>query len=171
MTNSYLAGAGAAKAPRSRPDRSPVTTVDASSNQREFAEPVLERPRLESGERKRPGGVTFLAILNIFGSVVMGFASLGAVYEMSELQDPGATAFYGLFMGTLAVFTIMIVVGLLKLRNWARITAIIIYGVSVLIGLIDLATGNPLGLFQIVVPLIIVVYLNRQHVRQAFGVG
>ncbi len=131
----------------------------------EFKEAVMEE-RATNYEQRRPGGVTFLAGLNIVGAVIVGIIGLVAV---QFLQDASLAALYGTIGIGVMVFNITISVGLLRLKNWARIIAIVGYSLGALGGLITLASGDPLGLFQLAVAIAIITYLSRRHVRQAFG--
>lgn len=115
---------------------------------------------------KRPVGVTVIAILNIIGSVLLGLIGLAGA---GEIGDPGAAAVAGGFIVGISVFTIAMAVGLLRLRNWARITAIVLYGINALLGLIELLLGGPSGAVALGVALVILIYLNREHVREAFS--
>ena len=130
-----------------------------------LSEPAME-VQANSYEQERPGGVTFLAVLNIIGAVIVGIIGLAA---LQYLQDASLAALYGTIGIGVMVFNITISVGLLRLKNWARIIAIVGYSLGAIGGLITLATGDPLGLFQLAVAITIIIYLNRHHVRQAFG--
>jgi len=117
-------------------------------------------------ERKRPIGVSVLAILNIIGSIFMMLAAFGAGGIFSEAEAAGAA---GAFFGLLAVASLIVAIGLWRLRNWARITAIVLYALSAILGLVSIAHGDIGGLIQLIVAGNIAAYLCRSHVREAFS--
>jgi len=117
-------------------------------------------------ERKRPLGVSILAVLNTIGAVILVLAAIGGG---SELGDPGAAAAYGAIMGLFGVFSLMVAIGLWRLRNWARIAAIILYSLSALIGVIELSQGASPGFMQLLVAGNIAAYLCRARARDAFN--
>lgn len=121
---------------------------------------------VEQQKRKRPVGVTVIAVLNIIGAVFLGLIGLAGA---GVIVDSGAAAVAGAFVVGISVFTIAVAVGLLRLRNWARITAIVLYAINALLGLIELVFGNPFGLLSMGVALTILIYLNLEHVREAFA--
>ena len=117
-------------------------------------------------ERKRPIGVSVLAILNVVGSLLLMLAAFGAGGIFSEAEAAGAA---GAFLGLLAVASLIVAIGLWRLRNWARITAIILYILSAILGLVSIAQGDIGGLIQLIVAGNIAAYLCRGHVREAFS--
>lgn len=114
-------------------------------------------------------GVTVIAVLNIIGGAIMALAALGALGAGPELDlEPGAASAVAIFLMTLAALQITVAVGLLHLRNWARITACVLYGLGVLFGFIELVSGSPAGLLQLVIGLVAAIYLSSEGVREAF---
>ena len=116
-------------------------------------------------ERKRPLGVSILAVLNIIGAVILVLAAIGGG---SELGDPGAATAYGAIMGLFGVFSLMVGIGLWRLSNWARIAAVVLYSLSAVIGLVELCQGAPAGFMQMLVAGSIAAYLYRAYARGAF---
>lgn len=128
--------------------------------------PCPTAPReVHEGKKKRPMGVSILAVLNMVGAVLLILAALGAG---SELDDPGIASAYGAILGLFGVFSLMIAIGLWRLRNWARITAVIMYGISAVISLVELCQGSSSGFIQLVVAGSIAAYLCRAPARGAF---
>jgi len=88
----------------------------------------------------------------------------------------GGAVVGGIFL-VLAVLDLAIGIGFIKLQNWARVVAIILIGIGVLFGLLNMATMLAhFVMFVLVVRLIflaieiwILVYLFKPHVKQAFG--
>jgi hypothetical protein len=124
-------------------------------------------PLVSVKQVKRPVGVTVIAVWNIILAVLLGLGGLIGAVEMAG-EDHAAAAVAGVFIVGLAVLAIIVAVGLLHLRNWARITATVLYGINALAGFIELLLGNPFGLVGLVVALTILIYLNRAQVREAF---
>lgn len=115
-------------------------------------------------------GVTVIAVLNIIGGAIvalLALVALGAGPEELDLE-PGEVAAGAIFLMALAALQITVSVGLLRLRNWARITAIVLYSLGVLLGFFELVSGNPAGLMKIVIGLIAAIYLGSEGVRDAF---
>lgn len=121
--------------------------------------------RAQPAQRSRPVGISVLAVLNVIGAVVVGVAALAVG---SEVGDPAAAGAAGAVLGLAAVLSLVVAVGLWKLRNWARITALVLYSLSVVSGLASLILGDPSGVFQMLVAGGIVTYLCRARVREAF---
>jgi len=126
--------------------------------------PVLEEVMHADGS-KRPLGVSILSIINMIGSAIVFLAVIGGG---SALGDPDAAVAYGAIMGLFGVFSLTVAIGLWKLRNWARIAAVVLYSLSAVIGLIELSQGVPTGFKQMLVAGSIATYLCRARVREAF---
>lgn len=152
---------------------------------------------------KRPIGVTFLAVLHwldavtflLFGVMLMLVARLAADLQASNIElpgvppqmaetvfrlaEPGIAGAILVALGFLAVLFVVIGVGLWKLRNWARVTALVLMGLRVvllvagtllwllLLGFDPLSLG--LNLLFILVYAWILWYLLQPHVKRAFG--
>ena len=75
-----------------------------------------------------------------------------------------------------AVVQCAVAFGLLAMKKWAWILALIGVGLTVVQGVISLFAGGPFGfmcggLVALIVPVIILIYLLRPTIRGAFGVG
>jgi hypothetical protein len=83
----------------------------------------------------------------------------------------------GVFFLIFAAFYVVTAIGLMKLRNWARILVIILCCIGVLFNALGVLTAlmhmHPLLLFWraiiLAIEVWIVVYLLKPHVKQAFG--
>lgn len=118
-------------------------------------------PGWESVYKKtRPVGVSVLAVLNMLGAVLMMVGALGLGLSAHEW---GAA----LLLGLLGFGQLWVARGLWRLQNWARLTALICYGLSSLAGLVALLAGEPAGLIQLLVAGGLAGYLTR--VREAFA--
>jgi hypothetical protein len=141
----------------------------------------------------RPTGVTVIAILDFLGAafcVVIGLAMmLGGGFLASFVNQQGGQgnagaagilaglgAALGIFCLIIAAIDIVLAVGLLKLKEWARIVTIIltgIFGALVLLGL--LGSFIHFNLFATVIRIcvlaiqtFIIMYLLKPEVKAAF---
>lgn len=115
-------------------------------------------------EKQRPIGVSILAVWNMIGAGLMGVGAY--MVGTDPYQDGGATV--ALVLTLMAIGQFIVSLGLWRLKNWARLIAVGLYGISAGLGLIELFVGNPLGILQTVVAGSIARYLTREHVVYAF---
>ena len=145
---------------------------------------------------QRPAGVTVIAVLDfigaafcIIGALVAFFfgtmlaSFIGAAAGANGTAAPGAApaaglmAGIGIFIGAififLAVLAIFVALGLLKLKNWARITAIVFSALGLLMSLNGLRGGMAGGIVGPIIGLAINIwiiwYLLQPNVKAAFG--
>ncbi|MFN8473119.1 MAG: hypothetical protein U0822_13100 [Anaerolineae bacterium] len=131
---------------------------------------------------ERPTGVTIIAWIAIIWGIiqlvwsflVLGFSSVGWVagLVMSQgLQNWGASAFTGAFVSIIgAVLMFVVGWGMLRLKGWAWILAVIAVIVSLIPPLITMFSGAFwLGLIGLIIPAILTYYLLSPGVRRAFG--
>lgn len=137
---------------------------------------------------ERPIGVTILAVIGFFfgGCFVLGAVGMmlgGAVLAnmtrgggFGVLAGVGG-AVIGIILLGLAALYIIDAIGLLKVKNWARILTIILVGLSLLraafVLLGSLAHLNVITMFVgacfAAIDVLILVYLFKADVKQAFG--
>lgn len=148
---------------------------------------------------ERPTGVTVLAILNfLFGLLTAGLtalmfvggAFLGTLLAGAAAEGGDAAASAGMmgmvaglsvvFGGIFLVFTILYFAmgyGLWTLKNWARITTIVLTGLSAAFGLLGLL-GSLMAfdivalVFQLIILAIhgwVIWYLLRPDIKEAFA--
>jgi hypothetical protein len=141
----------------------------------------------------RPVGVILIAILHFiaaaaslgFGLVmILGGGFLGAMLARSGSIPPAVGAFIAGLGVALAAFAFFIAAlmaatgwGLLALKNWARILAIILAVIGIVLGagsiMFALTHFNPFfmggGLVRAAIAVLIIWYLNQPHVKTAFG--
>lgn len=130
---------------------------------------AADQPVSKAEGRRRPIGVSVLAVLNILGGVLLGLAAMGAANEAADVDVAGPAA---AVLGAMAVGQIVVGTGLWRLRNWARKVAVSLYGLSAVIGILTLFMGSVAGLLQAGIAVSWAVYLSREHVRDAFlGIG
>ena len=138
----------------------------------------------------RPVGVTILAILNFIGA---GFCLLGGIgmilgggfiaTMLSQGQGAGAAgilaglgAAAGVFIIIVGGISAFVGFGLWKLKEWARIVSIVLYGISAalqLLGLLgSLAHFNAFAVvwsvFWVAVDAFVIWYLLKPEVKAAF---
>ena len=137
---------------------------------------------------ERPTGVTILAVLSFLGGgllLIVAFGALaGGAVLASVLSLPASIVGLGAVIVAIVFFAFAALyaangVGLLKLQNWARVLTIVL----IILGLLSAVLGvfGALAHFRIfllvrqlivaAIDLWILLYLNKPHVKQAFGVA
>jgi len=128
-------------------------------------------------EKKRPTGVTILAVLEILSGLFMllaglAFGILGAAFMGGE----GMMGVLGPFMGAvgllfvvLGLVAFVLAYGLWKGLGWAWTIALILAVIGIIAGLVSLLTGGFQNVLTLIIQLIIVYYLTRPHVKAFFG--
>lgn len=152
---------------------------------------------------KRPMGVTILAVLAFIAAAILVLASLGFFFGQAWLAAIAAHrggslcsaclrsfgVVGGILSAGLAVLSIAVGVGLLGLKSWARILAIVLVVLGLALNVILLLGAwvpwhAGLGLMHLhpvrmivrhlvgmAIDAWILYYLFRPHVKQAFGVA
>ncbi len=141
---------------------------------------------------QRPTGVSILAVLEFIGAACMLLLGLlcfvgGAFIAQILAKTPGMSALAGGAVAVVGVVFLLFAVlygvtgyGLLTLKNWGRIITMILVALGAIFGLLGLVTtvshmaGTSIGmliwqLFWLAVDVWILMYLNKPHVKQAFG--
>lgn len=137
----------------------------------------------------RPAGVTVIAVLDFIGAafcLLLGLAlMLGGGFIatiMSQQQRAGAGflgaigAAAGVFVIVCAALAIVLGLGLMKLKEWARIATIVLAAIGVVFGLLGLFTvlahfavvGIFWALCRLAINVLIIWYLLQPHVKAAF---
>jgi hypothetical protein len=140
----------------------------------------------------RPVGVTILAILNFIGTAICLLGGIGMILgggfiaTMLSQQGQGSAGAAGVLAGLGAAAGVFIIIiggvsallgfSLWKLKGWARIVSIVLYGISAafqLLGLLGtLAHFNVFALvwsvFWVAVDAFIIWYLLTPEVKAAF---
>jgi len=137
---------------------------------------------------KRPTGVTIIAVIYIFLAVlsllwsglifgVGGLTTLfGGLFGAESVAAYGTSSAWSGFLGIIiAAVQVIIAIGLLSMRKWAWVLALIGVALTVIEGVIGVFGGGPFafmcGILGLIIPVIILIYLLRGSVREAFGVG
>ena len=142
---------------------------------------------------QRPTGVTVIAVLDFigaffcvigatvaffFGTMLASF--IGAAANANGTVAPGAGlmagigAIFGAIFLAGAVLLIFVALGLIKLKNWARVTAIVLAILGLLGSIRNLAMGfHGSGMVMTIIFLAyyiwVVWYLLQPNVKAAFG--
>ena len=135
--------------------------------------------------QQRPAGITILAIVYILLAIlsllwslfVFGFGGVTATFgTLFGAENMAVTGVNSVVSGTLGIITaivqFVVAYGLMKLRPWAWLLAIIAVGLNVVGGILGMFGGGIwafcCGLFGLIIPGAILIYLFRPHVRRAF---
>lgn len=135
----------------------------------------------------RPTGVTVLAVLHFLGAgfaVLCGFGFLfgGSILALLGMSFPAAIAGFWLVVGAAsffagAVLAVLVGVGLLRLRSWARLVSIVLAGLGLLFAVLGVFSALlHFSVFLTIRELLvgalylwIIMYLLKPNVKQAFG--
>ena len=120
-----------------------------------------------------------MGLLSLFWSLlVFGFGAatgvVGTLFGDGVLATVGgAQTIQGIIGIIAAVIDLVVAYGLLALKRWAWLLALIGVGVNVVSGVLGLFSGGFVaiccGVIGLVIPAGIVFYLLQPEVRQAFG--
>jgi hypothetical protein len=137
---------------------------------------------------ERPTGITIiaaafigLAVLSLLWSgLVFGIGGIGALFGgllgAENMAAVGTTSAWSGFLGILAaIVQIAVAIGLLSMRKWAWVLALIAVALTVMQGVVGVFSGGPLafmcGSLGLIIPVAILIYLLTSKVRNAFGIG
>jgi len=135
---------------------------------------------------QRPTGVTLLAIafiilglLSLFWSMlVFGFGAAtgvtGALFGDDVMKTVGGAQTINGLVGVVgAIVDLIVAYGLLALKRWAWLLALVGVGISVVSGVLGLFSGGFVavccGIIGLIIPAAILYYLLQPDVRRAFG--
>lgn len=135
---------------------------------------------------RRPTGVTLLAIafiilglLSLFWSLlVFGFGAatgvVGTLFGDDVMATVGGAQTINGIVGVVgAVIDLIVAFGLLTLKRWAWVLALVGVGISVVSGVLGLFSGGFVavccGIIGLIIPAAILYYLLQPDVRRAFG--
>jgi len=114
--------------------------------------------KIASDDEERPFGVMILSILQIIGGLV--------VLGMGGLIFAVAYSFYGLIgIGLIitGLITCYVGYGLWSMQSWAWKWAMVVNGISIVLYLVTMIWPG------LILPVIIVIYLNQEHVKRRFS--
>jgi len=133
-------------------------------------------------------GITVIAIVYIalvilsllWSGLVFGVGGLsslfGGLVGAENVAAFGVSSGWAGFLGIItAVVQLIVAIGLLSMKKWAWILALIGVGLTVVQGVVSLFAGGPFGFMcgglALIIPVLILIYLLRPTIRSAFGVG
>lgn len=143
----------------------------------------------------RPVGITILAILNFIGATFCLLGGIGMILgggfiaTMLSQQGQGSAGAASILAGLGAAAGVFIIIvggvsalvgfGLWKLKGWARIVSIILWGINLafqLLGILGTLTHFNLfaliwGVFWVAVDAFVIWYLLKPEVKAAFQPG
>lgn len=103
-----------------------------------------------------PLGIKLLAALGLVLGGFGAFAGLGVL--------GGVNVLLGLFLLGVAVGQVVLSVGLWNLRPWAYTWTLLLYGLSMLLDVVEMLLGDAGALFSLVLSLLIVAYVvSKSH--------
>ena len=135
---------------------------------------------------QRPDGVTLISIIFIglgilsllWSGLVFGVGGLsslfGGLFNAENIAAFGTSSTWMGFLGILAA-TLQIVAGfgLLALKKWAWILALISIAVTIVQGVVGMFSNGLFiflcGVFGLLIPIAMLIYLLRRETRAAFG--
>ena len=122
---------------------------------------------------KRPAGITIAAVLSLVAGIIylfqglriLGYVVFGPAQAFSNVS---LTGWWTLILG---VVWISVGGALISLRPWAWLFAVIVVGISLVEAFFGNLNGWQLGdlFFAMIIPLVILAYLNTEKVKTAFG--
>lgn len=130
---------------------------------------------MESPDMRRPAGITIIGVLASVAGIIyilqgiriLGFVVFGPGQAWSNVSATG--------WGTLILGIVWLAVGgaFMSLRPWAWVFGVIVVGLSLIAAFWGNINGWQFGdLFvAMVVPLVILFYLNSEKVKAAFGLN
>ena len=146
---------------------------------------ILKSPKDRKPRKKRPTGVTVVAILEVLGgisalaaaNIVMSiFATMSGAGGGVTGRVASGFGILGGFFATVGgligailylvgVADFFIAYGLLKGSGWAWILCLVFAVIGIALGIVLL----PMGIISIIADAVIAYYLTRPHVKQFFG--
>jgi hypothetical protein len=138
--------------------------------------------------KERPIGVSILAVAYIILAIlsllwsglvfgVGGLSSLvGGLFGADNVAAFGVSSGWSGFVGIItATVQFVVAFGLLAMKKWAWVLALVGVALTVVEGIIGIFSSGPFafmcGSLGLIIPALILVYLLLPGTRQAFGVG
>lgn len=137
------------------------STWPPTSRYQEGWDPSFEQKALD---RQRPIGVIVIAIANFLGALLIGLIWILAI---TTGEDIG----YSILILPLTVaFAIAVGIGLLQLKNWARVVAFVGYGINILFDVFGFLTGPVASgtIINLAIAAVIIWYLAQPKVAEVF---
>jgi hypothetical protein len=136
---------------------------------------------------ERPIGITILAVAFIvlatlsllWSGLVFGVGGLsamvGGLFGAESMQAFGRTSGWSGFVGIIGgLVQFVVAFGLLAMKKWAWVLALVGVALTIIEGIIAMFTGGAFafmcGTLGLIIPVLILIYLLTKDVRSAFGV-
>ncbi|NKQ37734.1 MAG: hypothetical protein HF973_19245 [Chloroflexi bacterium] len=137
--------------------------------------------------RKRPTGITILAVIFlimgllslVWSGLVFGFGSLnlffGSIFGADAMAGYGGSNVWAGLLGLAAASVkIAVAIGLLYMKQWAWYLSILAVALTLIEGIFGVFNGGIFaficGGIGLVIPVIILIYLLRPHIREEFNI-
>ena len=129
------------------------------------------------GTGPRPLGVMILGGLNLIEGVwnlwiatmYLGMG-IAAVFTLDSAAVGGYGVAYGILVGVVGALLLIIAGGYFYLEGWAWLYGMLVNGLNLILAVLSVVfTGSAPVIVGIVIPLIVLWYLNRPDIRAAFG--
>ena len=118
--------------------------------------------------RKRPLGVTIVAILMIINGIILIAGGIGGVSVGAAMGIPLIGAASGVLVA-LGIAALIVAWGLIKGKGWAWIVTVILSIISIIMSIIAIAGGNFGAVINLVISGVILYYMYRPEVKAYFG--
>jgi hypothetical protein len=118
--------------------------------------------------RKRPLGVTIVAILMIINGIILIAGGIGGVSVGAVMGIPLIGAASGVLVA-LGIAALIVAWGLIKGKGWAWIVTVILSIISIIMSIIAIAGGNFGAVINLVISGVILYYMYRPEVKAYFG--
>jgi hypothetical protein len=129
-----------------------------------MAEIPMSTPDYGAPSGERPLGVTIIAILQLISSILLLFGGFGSfVIGMATMPFGFILLIVGAVFLFFGLIGFIIGWGLWTLKGWAWMIAFILNLLSVILAILSF------DIISLIIPLIIVIYLNQGEVKAAFG--
>jgi hypothetical protein len=125
-----------------------------------MAEIPMADQQVSVGGQERPLGIAILAILQILGA--LGVLIAGAGLALFGVISP-FLAILGGIMLLFGFISFYVGYGLWNMKPWAWKVAIIVNIISIVLNIIP-----PINWFGLIIPIIIVVYLQQEDIKKRF---
>lgn len=115
----------------------------------------------------RPLGVTIMGVIALIGGL---FGLVGGATALSGMAPE--PPILGVIVIVFAIFGLLLGYGFLTGKGWAWTIGVLIYVLSIPLGLAEIAlggTGSFGGAVRVVIGILILYYLTRRHVKIFFG--
>lgn len=122
---------------------------------------------LQTG-RKRPLGVTIVAILMIINGIILIASGVGGVTAGAVMGIPFVGVASSVLIA-LGIATLIIAWGLITGKGWAWIVTVILSIISIIMSIIAIAGGNFGAIINLIISGVILYYMYRPDVKAYFG--